>query len=60
MNGVVEQKDKVVKVVPASNKYERQDIETAVNEAYDDGYIVEKLIRTADYIFIYFKIPPIE
>lgn len=60
MNGVVEQKDKVVKVVPASDKYERQDIETAVNEAYDDGYIVEKLIRTGDYIFIYFKIPPIE
>lgn len=60
MYGVVEQKDKVVKVVPASDKYERQDIETAVNEAYDDGYIVEKLIRTGDYIFIYFKIPPIE
>lgn len=52
---VIEQKDKVAKVVPVSDKYERQDIETAVNDAYNDGYVVERLVRSDDYIFIYFK-----
>lgn len=52
---VIEQKDKVAKVVPVSDKYEQQDIETAVNDAYNDGYVVERLVRSDDYIFIYFK-----
>lgn len=60
MENIVDQKDKVVKVVPTSDRYERQDIETAVNDAYDDGYIIDKLIREEGYIFIYFKLEPLK
>lgn len=55
MANVIEQKDKAVKVVPASDKYERQDIETAVNEAYDDGYKIVDEIHKGNYIYLYFK-----
>lgn len=51
----MEPEEKKVSVILASDKYERQDIETAVNEAYYDNYIVDEIIREDNYIFIYFK-----
>lgn len=60
MSNIVEQPDKVVKVVPTSEKYERQDIETAVNDAYRDGYIVDDVIRKDEYVFIYFKLESVK
>lgn len=56
MENIIEQRDKTVAVVPASEKYERQDIETAVNNALNDGYIVDRIVRKDDYVFVYFKL----
>lgn len=51
----MEQENKKVIVILASDQYERQDIETAVNEAYYDDFIVDEIVREDNYIFIYFK-----
>lgn len=56
MENIIEQRDKTVTVVPASEKYERQDIETAVNNALNDGYIVDRIVRKDNYVFVYFKL----
>lgn len=46
-----------VRVIPKSD-YERDDIETALNDAYDDyGYILDKMIESENYIVLYLKKP---
>lgn len=47
---------KRVKVVPKSDKYTRDDIEQALNEAYDDyGYVLDFIREDGNYVYIYFK-----
>lgn len=50
-----------VKVITRSYNYEREDIETALNTAYDDyGYVLDKMIANDDYIILYLKEEPVE
>lgn len=47
---------KKVKVVPKSEKYTRNDIEQALNEAYDDyGYVLDFIKEDDNYVYIYLK-----
>lgn len=47
---------KKVKVVPKSEKYTRNDIEQALNEAYDDyGYVLDFIKEDENYVYIYLK-----
>lgn len=46
-----------VRVIPKSD-YERDDIETALNDAYDDyGYVLDKILESENYIVLYLKNP---
>lgn len=45
-----------VKVVPKSEKYTRDDIETALAEAYEEnGYVLDFMRETDKYIILYLK-----
>lgn len=45
-----------VRVVMKSDKYTRQDIETALDTAYDElGYILDFMKETDKYVVLYLK-----
>lgn len=45
-----------VKVIPKSNTYTREDIETALDEAYNEtGCILDFMKETDKYIVLYLK-----
>ena len=47
---------KKVKVIPKSNFHTREDIETALDEAYDEnGYVLDFMKETDKYVILYLK-----